>query len=144
MRPWQKHAPNSSRKPTASLLHKRSRLSLRLPPASHVSSLATAPGTISAHTSLGMACGAMPGSGVCRVSGYTLARRGQRGVVTSMPVTGLILKTGPRMALLATGETMMSSTTDHAHERRDQTVHPSIDAQVPDDPLEASCEAIER
>jgi hypothetical protein len=87
---------------------------------------------------------------VCQGSGHTLARRGQGGIDTSMPITGLILKTGPRMALLATGETMMRSTTDHVHERRDQTIHPPTDAQVPDDPLEASremeasCEAIER
>jgi hypothetical protein len=44
----------------------------------------------------------------------------------------------------------MSSTTDHVHEGRDQTAHPSTDAPVADGPLdapremEASFEEIER
>src|SRR6266511_3845442 len=54
-------APNSSRTVQPSRLHTRSRLSLPLPPASHVSSLAPAPGTAAARTSLGRVCGARPG-----------------------------------------------------------------------------------
>jgi hypothetical protein len=44
----------------------------------------------------------------------------------------------------------MSSTTDHVHEGCDETAHPSTDAQVEDDPLDApretevSFEEIER
>jgi hypothetical protein len=34
----------------------------------------------------------------------------------------------------------MSSTTDHVHGGRDQTAHPSTEAQVPDGPLDASRE----
>jgi hypothetical protein len=38
-----------------------------------------------------------------------------------MPAIGLILKTSLRMSPASTGEIMMSSTTDHVHEGRDQT-----------------------
>jgi hypothetical protein len=59
---------------------------------------------------------------------------------TSTPTTGLIRKAGPPMR----------STTDHVHEGRDQTAHPSTDAQVPNETVdaprdvEASFEEIER
>jgi hypothetical protein len=46
---------------------------------------------------------------------------------TSTPTTGLIRKAGPPMR----------STTDHVHEGRDQTAHPSTDAQVPDETMDA-------
>jgi hypothetical protein len=74
----------------------------------------------------------------------------QAGRDTSTPATGLIRTIGPRVALPATGETRMRSTTDHVHEGRDQTAPPSTDAQVADGPLdapretEASFEEIER
>jgi hypothetical protein len=54
------------------------------------------------------------------------------------------------MALPATGETSMSSTTDHVHEGRDQTAFPSTDAREPEGIMdapretEASFEEIER
>jgi len=87
---------------------------------------------------------------VCQVSGQALAHRGPGGVDTRTPVTGLIRQTGPRMASPATGETIMSSPTDHVHEGRDQTAPPPTDARVPDDTMdappetEASFEEIER
>jgi len=87
---------------------------------------------------------------VCQVSGHALAHRGQGGVDTSTPVTGLILKTSPRLAPPTTGETIMRSTTDPVHEGRDQTAHPPTDERVPDGPMdappetEASFEEIER
>ncbi len=87
---------------------------------------------------------------MCRVSGQALAHRGQGGVDTSTPVTGLIRKTGPRMSPPATGETIMSSTTDHVHEGRDQTAHPPTDERGPEGTMdappetEASFEEIER
>jgi hypothetical protein len=40
----------------------------------------------------------------------------------------------------ATGEIMMSSTTDHVHEGRDQTVPPPTDERVPDEMMDASRE----
>jgi hypothetical protein len=89
-------------------------------------------------------------AGVCQVSGHALAHRGQGGVDTSTPVTGLILKTSPRLAPPAAGEIIMRSTTDHVHEGRDQTAHPPTDERVPDGPMdapretEASFEEIER
>jgi hypothetical protein len=64
--------------------------------------------------------------------------------------SGLICKTGLHMPLPTTGETRMSSTTDHVHEGCVQTAHPSTDVPVADDPLdapretEASFEEIER
>jgi hypothetical protein len=54
------------------------------------------------------------------------------------------------MALPATGETSMSSTTDHVHEGRDQTASPATDAREPEGAMdtprekEDSFEEIER
>jgi hypothetical protein len=77
-------------------------------------------------------------------------RQGQAGRDTSTPATGLIRTTGPRMAPPATGETRMSSTTDHVHEGHDQTAPPSADEWGSDGMMyappetEASFEEIER
>jgi hypothetical protein len=74
----------------------------------------------------------------------------QAGRDTSTPATGLLRTIGPCMAPSATGETRMSSTTDHVHERRDQTAPASPDARGPDRTMDAppetdaSFEEIER
>jgi hypothetical protein len=74
----------------------------------------------------------------------------QVGRDISTPATGLVHKTGPRMALLPTGETRMRSTTDHVHERRAQTAPPPTDARGPEGTMyappetEASFEEIKR